>query len=384
MKLIVRLIVAMVACSSHLVFAAKPPPTPPPAAGTECANKGGVFPAMAYSHGVYSGGGRYTKTQIFVANSLGTCQVMVYDTGDYSGWGVDVSFHYDSSSRTGTLSWIQTRDNGAKTAGYVIKVAQFTVGGDNTVMGLPLAATTIYRAPTTPTVASIFDVELSPDATRLAFSTDQAGTSSTPETHQVLICTLATCALTAEVAFSYTGTAPSGTSQVTIGHNNPPENEAELERIYFIYRPNASFSDGDLVAIDNLGGGTWTAPVVLVNRDVSYMASVGETDTFLDRPSALSRPGEADRVLLQSSATFINSPPRVDVYDTGTGDLAQFLGTGYRPSWTFSPSIGAAPKVLTTQLQNSTNGSIKEIDLNGAPEITLPPNISGYNVDSAN
>jgi hypothetical protein len=384
MKLIVRFIVGIVAFSSSIAFAAKPPPTPPPPAGTECVNQGGVFPAMVYSRGIYNGGGRYTKTQFVVANSLGTCEVMVYDTGDYGGFGVEVSFHFDATSGVETLAWLQSRDNGTRVDGYVVKLAQFFVSGRK-VQGLPLTATTIYRAPTTPVLASMADVELSPDGRRVAFSTNQGGgnvSAPAPQTFQVLICTLGAC-LAPEIAFTATTSVccHGGTGSLTIGHSNDP---AELERIYFIYRSAISpYSDGDLVAIDNLGGGTWSAPETLVDRD-DYIAAMGDTDPFLDEPSALSQPDKPDRVLIQSSATFTGSLPRVDVYDSSTGNVRRFVGTGYRPSWTLAPTIdGVGPNVLVGELQHSTNGTIQEIDLDGAAQRSLPMP-SGYSVDSAN
>ena len=112
-----KLLLVLLTASAGATHAAKPGGgggTPPPPGGA-CVGKGGVFPAMAYSRGVFSKNGTYTKTQIFVANSLGTCEVMVWDTADYDGYPIEPAFHFDFSgvtSGTGTLVWTQTRDNG--------------------------------------------------------------------------------------------------------------------------------------------------------------------------------------------------------------------------------------------------------------------------------
>jgi hypothetical protein len=337
---------------------------------------------MAYARGVRSKNGTLTKTQIFVANNLGTCQVMVYDTGDYNGLIADLAFHFDSGN--GVLAWEQYRDNGetSRNAREVVKLATFHVAADGRVEGLPISARTAYRAPTTP--YAIFGPVLSPDGNRLAFSTiDVINAQPGNEVGRVRICDTFACLTTVEVAFEHVATSWadhwSGSMRATIGHNADGQ-----ERIYFIYRTEAAgvFSDGDLVAVDNLGDGEWTAPIVLVDRDVDYAA---DPDPYLDDPSALSEAGVPDRVLIASCATWSSCAlRRVDVYDAGTDTVTHLVGTGLSPSWTLNPSLDAvAPNVLVNATQNlAETDPILEIDLDGAPE-TQVGNLTGYRVDSA-
>ena len=372
-------LMVLVTLASGGLQAAKPGGGTPPPSGSACMGQGGVFPAMAYSRGVYSNSGAYQKTQVFVANSLGNCEVMVYDTGDYTGKPVKVSFHYDPGSSMGTLVWKQDVDNGKfPVPGRIVKLARFQVSG-GAVVGLPIAAATIYRFPAT-LKSGIDDVELSQDGTRVAFSEYHKLTDTGPWTLQILVCNVADavlgqCQTTAETAYTVTASSTGGSHQLTIGRN------AESgERIYFLNRPGATLDVADLVAVDNLGGNLWTAPVVLVNRE-QYMASMHDTDTFLETPSALSLPGEPDRVLLSSRDGFLGNP-RVDIYDAANGTVAHIVGQGFRPTWTSNPSIDStAPNVLVTEKMNYATSPVREIDLDGQPETSL--GVQGYAVDSA-
>jgi len=361
-------------------FAAKPappPPPPPPSPGTACASSSWTFPAMAYSRGVYSQSGAYQKTQIFVADSRGTCEVLVYDTGDYTGKPVYVSFHYDPGSSMGTLVWKQDVDNGkSPTPGRVVKLARFQVNADGAVMGLPISATTIYRLPVTLNYA-IDDVELSQDGTRVAFTEHYKVTSTGPWTLKVKICDLPdACQTKIEEALSVSAPRIDGSHQLTIGQN------AGGERIYLLYKTDigANRDVADLYAVDNQGEGIWTDPSMILARQ--YMAMEGDTATWLDTLDALSRPGEADRVLISSSPDWPLTP-RVAIYNAAQGTVDFNAGTGYRPTWTLSPSIGnpQAPNILVTSLINYQTSPVREIDADEQLSITLP--VNGYGVDAA-
>jgi len=372
---------------SGAVWAGKPPPPPPPPSGSACVNMGGDFPAMAYSRGVFAKSGTYQRTQFFVANSLGNCEVMVYDTADYNGRPVNPSFHFDFGTSKGTLAWQQLKDNGNTPAGRVVKVAQFTVT-NQVVDGLPLTATTIYRFPTSLNTA-IEGVALSSDGGRVAFSEEHQAVSTDPWTLQVLICavsapaTSSACQASLEPAFTVTSTAiAGGTHELTIGLDG-----GNRERIYFIYRPgSASVGIADLVAVDRIGFQDWTPPNVVVDREQQYINNplVGDTKTYLDTPSALSGTGSFDRILL-SSRNGTSARARVDIFDTAPigGGLTHDVGTGYRPSWTMKPSIDSqALNVLATKVLSLQPSAVQEIHLDGTLQTSLPA--QGYGVDSAN
>jgi hypothetical protein len=378
------LVLVFAALASSGLQAAKPGgggSTPP--AGSACAGAAG-FPAMAYSRGVYSKSGSYLKTQIFVADSLGTCEVMVYDTGDYSGPDVETSFHFDDGTGWGTLAWSQTRDNGenASNGRAVVKVARFQVNAAGAVVGLPVASTTVYRASLTP--FSVMDVELSRNGKRLAFSTqNRVSVNGVLDwLNRVLICDLPACT---GLDQAFAATSAGGTFKLAIAGDAADGSE----RIYFGYRPGAPWSDGDLVAIDHTSSGWTPAPNIIVNRDLY----IGDSDTTLSDPSVLSVPGEPDRILLWTRASANAGVPRVDVVDVdvdgmGTNVLTRFVGTGYRPTWTVGPS-SHSPNILVSQLPPSQTSAIDEIDLNACDsdgsncsQATLP-NVRGFAVDSA-
>ncbi len=380
--------------ATPLVHAAKPappppPPPPPPPAGDACVGKGGVFPAMAYTRSIWdTKTGKFLKKRLFVANSLGNCEVAVYESTS-TGANLEASFHFDFASGWGTLAWWQSREDGegeprrGELSRPLIKVARFQVISGNVMAPLPLNAVTVHRFYPIANFG-IIDVELSQEGTRLGFSTEEGSFNGTGwVTDEWLVCNVANCAATLDVVFTTTNTLASGqaggTHQLTLGRNG-----AGQERMYFIYRPSASFSDGDLVAIDNLGDGQWSAPQILVNRDVRYMGSIGDSDTSLDDPSALSQPNEADRVLIGSSPTSTGGPWRVDVYDTGTDTLTYFVGTGVKPSWTLYPTRDEhAPNVVANASNPSQSGAaIQEIDLDSLTQGAIGNAIGNY-VDSA-
>ena len=114
------------------------------------------------------------------------------------------------------------------------------------------------------------------------------------------------------------------------------------------------------------------------------MGSIGDTDTFLREPSALSRMGEPDRLLLWSRASLnAGPPPRVDIYETGTNDLTHDIGAGFRPTWTLYPSVDAtAPNVLVSESGTLDTAPIVGIDPDGPGQTALPA-ARGYGVDSA-
>jgi len=368
----------LICCMTTLVqvevFAAKPAPPPPASPGAACISSTWAFPAMAYSRGVYSKSGAYQKTQIFVADSGGTCEVMVYDTGDYAGYPVNVSFHFDVLSGWGTLVWQQLVDNGKLPApGRVVKLARFQVVS-RAVVGLPISASTIYKLPAT-LKSAIDDVELSQDGTRVAFTENYKVTDAGPWTLQVKICDLPGCQ-NIETAFTVSENSTGGLHQLTIGRN-----ATNQERVYFLYRPNGAAHVGDLVAVDNLGGQLWTPPFVVINRDTQYMTSIGDTDTWLDTPSALSTSGYPDRVLISSRDGF-GGTPRIDVYDAATVTLTRNVGQGFRPTWTTNPSNGDGPNVLVTERIYSSTSPVHEVDPVGRTDTPLA--VQGYAADSAN
>jgi hypothetical protein len=378
---------------SGAVWAGKPPPPPPPPPpGSACVDKGGDFPAMAYSRGVFAKGGNYQSTQFFVANSLGTCEVMVYDTADYNNAPVFLSFHFDFGTGNGTLAWHQLQDNGRTPAGRVVKVAQFHVEG-RVVQGLPLSATTLYRFPTSLNTG-ISGVALSPQGNRVAFSEEHQTVSGGPWTLQILICNVSlpatpeACQQSLETALTTIDSGASGTHDLTIGVDG--SSAERRERIYFIYRPNSgSVGLSDLVAIDRNGYGGWAQPVVLVDREQQYINNplVGDTKTYLETPSALSQEGLYDLVLI-SSRNGTSARARVDIFDTApNGGLRHDVspnGYGYRPSWTMYPTTDAtAPNVLSMPVLSLQPSPIQEIDPDGwAPQTSL--HAQGYGVDSAN
>ena len=361
-KLHYVIMLVLVTLASGGLQAAKPGAGTPPPSGSACVGQGGRFPAMAYARAVAAPNGSYARTQIFVANSTGTCQVMVYDSGDYSfPLSSGLSLHYDAGSATGTLAWAQVRDNGetSRNGRGVIKVAQFHVD-TGAVVGLPLTAATIYRASTTS--VSISDVALSKDGLRVALSTEQPTTTSGVFLYQVLTCSTLTCSPVVDFA-STTDKA----LDLALGRN--PSNGAE--RIYLTYAHQS------LAMMERFGPG-WLSPTVLVSS-ADYPS---EVNTQLYEPSVLSIGDQEDRVVLTSRQG--TGAWRVDLYDVATHTLTPSIGFGYGPSWTLYPSIDlSAPNVLVNQNSGPSSASaFLEIDLDSRAEVSLPA-VSGYGVDSA-
>lgn len=355
-------LLVLITLASGGLQAAKPGGGTPPPSGSACAEQGGAFPAMAYARGVFSKTGSYGRTQIFVANSLGTCEVIVYDSGDYDRSAISgLSFHYEAGSNTGTLAWSQVRDNGERygTGRQVIKVAEFHVASGAVL--LPVSAATVYRSPVDG--SAISDVALSQDGTRLAFSTEQPTGTFGVSDYQVLMCNVPSCVPAVEFA-SRTVKA----LDLAIGRNPV----SGLERIYF------DDAHHRLVMIERSGDGWLEA--ILLSTSLHYAS---ESGTQIYEPSVLSLPGEEDRVLLNSRDG--SGPWRVDLYDVATATLVPFVGSGYGPSWTLFPSIpidDAAPNALAAGLPGSSTSAVREIDLDGqADEVTL--GVTGYGVDSA-
>jgi hypothetical protein len=367
-----------------LALAAKPapppPPPPPPSSGDACVGKGGVFPAMAYSRDTWAKKGnaiQYVKTQVFVANSLGTCEVMVYDASVY-GSAITASFRFDIDSSVGTLVWFQGHDNGEtdRTGRPVIKVAQFHVTAGGAISGLPLTAATIFRAASTP--FGFNDVELSSDGLRLAFSAEDTVTGL--RRLRIWVCDMPSCS-GLESAFEASNVNNpdfiGGTFELALGRNELDGSE----RAYFTFRRSPPVLAGDLVMIERHPGG-WTSPVVLVaNEDFTGDAS----STSLRQPSVLSVPGLADRVALTSQdGAGSTNPLRVDIFDVGAHSLARSVGFGFAPSWTNNPSTDPSPpNILVGNSYPSPTGRIREIDLDGQPEVDLPILSGVFGVHSA-
>lgn len=326
--------------------------------GSACVGQRGTFPAMAYAHGVFAKNGSYGRTQIFVANSFGDCEVMVYDSGTYDRSAISgLSFHYNAGSGTGTLAWSQVRDNGERygTGRQVVKVARFQVVDG--AVGLPVSAATVYRSPVDG--LAISDVALSRDASRLALSTEQATSTTGVWLYQVLMCNLLSCAPAVEFA-----STSDKALDLAIGRN--PTSGAE--RVYF---DNAHH---DLVMIERSGAG-WLKRILVSSSDYT-----GESSVQLYEPSVLSA-DQDDRVLFTSRAGA--GAWRVDIYDMASAALTRTVGYGYGPSWTLAPSIdGIAPNILVADLPGKSTSPIQEIDLESRSEVPLPA-VSGYGVDSA-
>jgi hypothetical protein len=207
-------------------------------------------------------------------------------------------------------------------------------------------------------------VTLSPNAARLAFSTEQATSTAGVWLYQVLMCnlpSLPSCAQ--EINFSSTTVRA---LDLAIGRNR----STGAERVYF---DNAH---RDLAMIERSGAG-WSAPQVLVASS-DY---TGESNVQLYEPSVLSTTGQDDRVLLTSRAG--SGAWRVDIYDVANAvPLTRSVGDGYGPSWTLSPSIDSTPpNILVAGLPGSSTSAIQEIDPDSHAEVSLPA--SGYGVDSA-
>ena len=365
-KLHYVIMLVLVTLASGELQAAKPGGGTPPPSGSACVGQPGEFPAMAFARGVFATNGSYGRTQIFVANSFGTCEVMVYDSGNYDRSAISgLSFHFDAGSGTGTLAWSQVRDNGERygTGRQVVKVARFQVVGG--AVGLPVSAVTVYRSPVDG--LAISDVALSHDAApllRLAFSTEQATSTAGVWLYQVRMCDLPSPSCAPAVEFASTAVKA---LDLAIGRN-PTSGD---ERVYF---DNAH---RDIRMIERSGAG-WSAPQVLVSSG-DY---TNESSVQLYEPSVLSMEGQDDRVLFTSRAG--SGAWRVDIYDVANATpLTRSVGDGYGPSWTLSPSIDEiAPNTLVASLPGSSTSAIQEIDLDSGAEVSLPA-VSGYGVDSA-
>jgi len=378
-------------------WAAKPAPPPPPPSGAACAGSDGVFPAMAYQRDVYKGS-TYQKTQIFLANSEGNCEVLVYDTQGSVGIG-RVRFHFNENDGSAKLAWSQSYElSGRQRVSLnAIRVANFSVV-DRTVQGvLPMTSTDsrvkkVWTAPSQSNVG-ISDVGLSRDGHRLAFSTGSGSLNITGSvTREVRICSLnvvanepSGCGMP-ETPFTRSSTSAStqtgGTFHLSIGRNY----EDSAERVYFVYRPDASWSHGDIVYVQKLLSGGWQSPVVVIDRSLHYPDDPNPGVNF---PDVLSIDGAPDRLAFYHDAdASTHTDPSIDVLDTGIegdGALMRDVGVGYRPSWTLNPSLDAAPNVLVDSARiygGATSSPVGEIDVydNFSP-VTL--GVTGYFVDSA-
>ena len=362
-------------------------------AGAACAMSTGTFPAMAYSRSVYQGN-NYKKKQIFLANSAGNCEVLVYDTGSAVNMG-RVRFHYNALDGTAKLAWWQQNELSGKNLVNqpAVRVATFSVV-DGAVQGaLPMTPTDarvkkVWMSPSQ-SYFGIQDVALSRDGNRLAFSTGSGAFNVTGSvTMQVRICCLNVAANapagcgTPDTLFTRTQTSAAtqsgGTFMLSIGRN--VVNAAE--RVYFVYRPNESWSHGDIVYVEKLGSGLWQAPVVLIDRLLQYP---GDPNPGVNDPDVLSIDGAPDRLAFYHDAdASTHADPGIDVLDTGTGVLRRDVGVGYRPSWTLNPSIDAAPpNVLVDTVRTvPKNPRVGEIDVDdGFGQAVL--GAAGYWVDSS-
>ena len=361
-KLHYVIMLVLVTLASGELQAAKPGGGTPPPSGSACVGQLGEFPAMAFARGVFATNGSYGRTQIFVANSFGTCEVMVYDSGNYDRSAISgLSFHFDAGSGTGTLAWSQVRDNGERygTGRQVVKVARFQVVGG--AVGLPVSAVTVYRSPVDG--LAISDVALSPNAARLAFSTEQATSTAGVWLYQVLMCDLPSPSCAPAVEFASTTVKA---LDLAIGRNLT----SGAERVYF----DNAHRDVRMIERSDVG---WSAQILVSSVDYT-----GESSVQLYEPSVLSMAGQDDRVLFTSRAG--SGAWRVDIYDVANAiPLTRSVGDGYGPSWTLSPSIDEiAPNTLVASLPGSSTSAIQEIDLDSHPEVSLPA-VSGYGVDSA-
>jgi len=232
------------------------PPPPPPPTGTDCLNEDGAFPAVAYKTETETGKRRKrrTITDVYVANSTGTCAVKVFTT-EVSISSID---YKQRSDGLGRIVWSQDASVGS--AYPTIRMMEFEFSNKTIISGVPLSQSTVYSVPVSSSVG-IGAPALSDDASQVIFSVEesdgQGGWLDHINIADVSNC-ISNCPTTRILEMSNQGIFPlgDGLAMNTGG-----------DRIYFASHDRTA--DVHKLSFIEDQGGMWSSPTDVVTDDDS-------------------------------------------------------------------------------------------------------------------